>query len=148
VRKSWRSWLPGAKNGTARGVAVWGSPGFRHDGEQIADLLAHCRSLRPRAAAHGVTLDGDPDSLAALDRFLDPMTQNDRHALQIDGGLYLGTAMVRHLPGVRWHLWPNGHPVVKLASGREVDVVAIVRDLADAGQLRLAALYADAAADS
>jgi uncharacterized protein DUF6278 len=55
--------------------------------------------------------------------------------------------MVRHLPGARWHIWPNGHPVVKLASGREADVEAIVSDLAYADQTRLTALFADSGLD-
>ena len=38
------------------------------------------------------------------------------------------TKIVRHLvtavDGARWQVWPIGHPVVRLASRRELDVVA------------------------
>ncbi len=147
MRQFWRARLPRPRHGFARGVAVWGSPGFRHDGEQLADVLADCRNLRAWARARGVDLDDHPDSLARLDRALEPSTEDDRRILEMDGGLYLGTTMVGHLPGARWHIWSNGHPVVKLDSGRYLDVVAIVNNLADAGESHLAALYTDAAAD-
>jgi len=145
--QSWRQWLHGPKHGTARGIVVFGSPGFRRDAERIADLLAKCPDLRALAAAHGVTLDSHPDSLTRLDSFLHLTSEADRRVLQSEGGLYVGTVMVRHLPGARWHVWPNGHPVVRLASGREVDVVAIVHDRVSAGEARLAALYANATAE-
>jgi hypothetical protein len=68
-----------------------------------------------------------------------------RRALDNDCGLYLGTVIVGHQPHARWHVWPNGHPVIRLASGRELDVVAAVHDQAHAAQSRLATLYAAAA---
>jgi Family of unknown function (DUF6278) len=145
--RAWRAWLPGPKHRVARGVAVHGSPGFRRDGDRLADALADCRNLRAWARERGVDLDNHPDSLARLDRALEPSTEDDRRILEMDGGLYLGTTMVRHIPGARWRIWPNGHPVVKLHSGRELDVVAIASNLAGAGESRLAVLYADAAAD-
>jgi hypothetical protein len=145
MRRFRRTWLPGPKHGVARVVAVLGSPGFRRDSEQIADQMADCRNLRAWAGAHGGDLDDGPGSLSWLDRALDPLSEADRRLLQVEGGLYLGTVMVGHLAGARWHIWPNGHPVVKLGSGHELDVVAIVGNPAGAGQSRLAALYTDAA---
>jgi hypothetical protein len=53
--------------------------------------------------------------------------------------------MVRNLPHAQWHVWPNGHPVVRLPSGRTFDVVAMVERQASTGELHLANLYADAA---
>src|SRR5258706_2515111 len=145
VAQSGRGWLPSPKHGTARGVAVWGRPRLQRHSERLVGLLAGCPNLRACAAAHGLILDDHPDSLAALDRVLDPRSDADGRALHRDGGRDRGTVMARHRPGTPWHPWPNGHPVIKLASGRAVDVIAIVSDLADAGQARLAALYADAA---
>ena len=47
----------------------------------------------------------------------------------------------------RWRLWPNGHPVVHLASGRDLDVAAMASDRVSKGAPLLADVYADAAAD-
>jgi hypothetical protein len=43
-------------------------------------------------------------------------------------GLYLGSLIVATVPGACWVMWPNGHPVVGFASGRELDTTAIVRE--------------------
>lgn len=129
----------------ARGIVVHGSPGFRKDTAQLTDLLADCRKLRAWAQEHEVNLDDSPHSLAALDQGLGLATEDMRRALENDCGLYLGTVIVRFRSHARWHVWPNGHPVVRLASGRELDVIAAVQDKANAGQSPLAALYADAA---
>jgi hypothetical protein len=129
----------------ARGVAVHGSPGFREDAPRLACLLADCRNLRAWAGQHEVNLDDSPGSLAALDQALSAASEDVRGRLENDCGLYLGTVIVHHQARARWHVWPNGQPVVRLASGRELDVVAAVHDQAHAGQPRLAALYVDAA---
>jgi hypothetical protein len=141
----WRRWLPGPKHGLARGVGVWGSPGFRKDGRGLADLLADCRTLRRWAAVHSVNLDNGPASLVALDEALD--LADDKRAttdLANDAGCYLGTVLVQHDDLARWKVWPNEHPVVRLASGRDVDVGGIVNDAARTGKLGLAKLYEDA----
>jgi Family of unknown function (DUF6278) len=143
----WRQWLPGPKHGVARGIAVHGSPGFQRDAERLTDHLADCRKLRAWARDHGVDLDDTPGSLAALDEGLSPLTGETRRLLESDGGLYLGTVLVRHVHQGRWQVWPNGHPVVRLPSGGDLDVVAIVSNGARAGQPDLAALYADAIGD-
>ena len=143
----WRQWLRGPKYGLPRGIVVHGSPGFRKDAERLTDLLGDCRNLRAWARNHGVGLDDTPGSLAALDEALDPLTGETRRLLETDGGLYLGTVLVRHLRQARWQVWPNGHPVVRLPLGRDFDVVAAVNDGARAGQPGLAARYADAIAE-
>jgi hypothetical protein len=61
-------------------------------------------------------------------------------------GLFLGTVIVSTIHGAHWRLWPNGHPVVRLASGRDLDVIALANDRLRSGQPRLAAVYNDAAA--
>ncbi|HVB70145.1 MAG TPA: DUF6278 family protein [Acidimicrobiales bacterium] len=43
-----------------------------------------------------------------------------------EAGLFLGGVLVNVIDGARWVAWPNGHPVVRLVSGREVDVTALV----------------------
>lgn len=145
MRQSWRRWLPGPKHGIARGIVVYGSRGSQHDPEQVTDLLSSCRRLRDWARGHQVNLDDHPASLAALDRSLDPRRDEAVSLLETEGGLYVGTVLVRSLPHADWHIWPNGHPVVQLSSGRTLDVIALVSGQASTGRLHLAALYADAA---
>jgi hypothetical protein len=144
VSQFWRPWLQSPKHGLARRVAVYGSSGFQKDSARLADHLADCRKLRAWAQERDVGLDDGPGSLAALDHALDPVSQDARRALDNDCGLYLGTVIVHHQHGAQWHVWPNGHPVVLLASGRVLDVVAAVHDQPHSGQSRLATLYADA----
>jgi hypothetical protein len=133
ITSFWRPSLPSAKHGPARGVAVFGSPGFK-DPRRLADHLADCRSLRAWADDHGLRLDGSPESLSALDealeRFGDQQTKED---LANQAGLYLGTAIIRHDDRARWQVWPNGHPVVRMPSRHDLDVVAIFNDTTRSG---------------
>jgi len=62
-----------------------------------------------------------------------------------EGGLFLGTVLVVNVPGARWRLWPNGHPVIRLPSGRDLGVVALAHDRATKGTPLLADIYATAA---
>ena len=62
-----------------------------------------------------------------------------------DAGLYLGTVVVRTVPGARWEIWPNGQPVVRLDSGREIDVVEAGQAWAASGAPELSQLYAEVA---
>jgi hypothetical protein len=61
-------------------------------------------------------------------------------------GLFLGTVIIATVPGTRWWLWPNGHPVVRLPSSGDLDVVAMANDRVSKGAPLLADVYADAAA--
>ncbi len=133
------------RHGIARGVAVT-APGAV-DQEGVAELLAECELLREQASAAGVELDDSAASLAALDQ-LPPQWRDDPDNLSWlgnDAGLYLGTVIVRSVPGAVWQIWPNGHPVVRLASGREIDVVAAGHAWAAGGTPELAQVHAEAA---
>ncbi|MGW0815822.1 DUF6278 family protein [Streptomyces viridiviolaceus] len=117
------------------------------DPEGIADLLAECELLRSQASREGVRLDDSAASLEALDQVL-PRWRDDAEILPWlgnDAGLYLGTVIVRTVPGAAWHLWPDGRLVVRLASGREFDVVAAGHEWAAAGVPELSQLYAEVA---
>ncbi|MDQ2850390.1 MAG: DUF6278 family protein [Actinomycetota bacterium] len=121
----WRQWLPGPKHGIARGVVVWGSAGAA-DPTATFELMGQCRHLRAWAVDRGIDLDDAPDSLPALDRLVatwsgDPAVSS---ILDLEAGGYLGTVIVRHVPGSAWRSWPNGHPVVHVSSGRDLDVIA------------------------
>ncbi|CAL9601436.1 DUF6278 family protein [Streptomyces sp. enrichment culture] len=127
--------------------------GHRHhkrdafDPAGMAALLSECELLRSQAAEAGVRLDDTVASLEALDQLL-PRWRDDEETLARlgnDAGLYLGTVIVRTVPGAAWELSPDGQPVVRLASGREVDVVAAGRAWAAGGVPELSQLYGEVA---
>jgi hypothetical protein len=131
------------KHGLAFGVAVF-SDGD-HDGEGIAELLSECELLRSQAHQAGIELDDSAASLEALDQLL-PRWRDDEESLPWlgnDAGLYLGSVIVRSVPGAVWEIWPNGQPVVRLTSGREIDVVASGHTWASSGAPELSQLYAE-----
>ncbi|TDC75890.1 DUF6278 family protein [Streptomyces hainanensis] len=118
------------------------------DPEGVAQLLSECELLRARAQRAGVVLrDDSPRSLEALDQLL-PRWRDDPEELPWlanDAGLFLGTVIVRSVPGAYWAPGPDGRPVVVMASGREVDVVATGHEWADTGAPELFQAYAEAA---
>lgn len=124
MQGTWRRWRPGPKHRTAQGVGVFGTSQGAEGAERLSELLARCAKLRELATSHGVTLADDPDSLAVLDRHLDQWsTQLPLHPfLEPEIGCYVGTVIVGHASGARWLVWPNGHPVVHLSSGADLDV--------------------------
>ena len=89
-------------------------------------LLSQCAELRAWATVHGVTLDDEPESLSVLDRLLDAWNAEPqiRSVLVNEVGCYVGTVIAKHVPGARWRVWPNGHPVVQLPAGGDLDVIA------------------------
>ncbi|MEU3482727.1 MULTISPECIES: DUF6278 family protein [Streptomyces] len=120
---------------------------FDRDPEGVGELLAECELLRARVEESGVALDDTPRSLQELDQ-LPPRWRDDPEELPWignDAGLYLGTVIVRNVPGARWHVWPGGGPVVRLASGREIQVVEAGLDWAMTGAPELYQVYAEAA---
>lgn len=136
------------KHGMARGVGV-SSPRAGGDSERaegLAQLLSECELLRGHAAGLGVELDDSAESLEALDQLLPRWRDNPEvmHWLGNDAGLYLGTVLVRTVSGARWRTWPNGQPVVELATGRELDVVEVGHTWAQSGTPELFQCYAEA----
>lgn len=124
----------------ARPPAVW------QDQAGVAQLLSECELLRARAQSAGVRLRDTPKSLAELDQLL-PRWRDDPEELTWlgnDAGLYLGTVIVRTLPGARWEPGPDG-PVVLLGSGRQIDVVRAGQEWAHSGSPELSQLYAEVA---
>lgn len=117
------------------------------DPESPNELLSECELLRDQAGAVGVELDDTPESLTALDQLL-PRWRDDPDItpwLGSDAGLYLGTVIVRTVPGAGWRLWEDGQPVVRLPSGRELDVLEQGVSWAETGAPELSQLYAEAA---
>ncbi|MGV9314682.1 DUF6278 family protein [Streptomyces sp. NPDC003691] len=139
------NWLkrqgPGARS------AVAGAADDPERAAAIAELFAECELLRVRVGRMGLELDDSAASLSALDQ-LPPRWRDDPEELPWignDAGLYLGTVIVRTVPGASWFVWPGGHPVVRLASGREIGVVEAGLDWAVNGAPELSQVYAEAA---
>lgn len=137
---NWRK-RHGEESGAVLSDALSGDP------EGVAQLLSECELLRDQARRAGVELDDTADSLAALDQLL-PRWRDDAEVvpwLGGDAGLYLGTVIVRTVPGSGWMLRPDDQPVVRLASGREVDVLEEGRSWAETGTPELSQIYAEVA---
>ncbi|MGW1378162.1 DUF6278 family protein [Streptomyces sp. NPDC002446] len=118
----------------------------RADPGSVVELLSECELLRAQAAAAGVELDDSARSLERLDQ-LQPVWRDDPEVvpwLGNDAGLYLGTVVVRTVRGAVWHVRPDGQPVVRLESGRVIDVVAAGHAWADVGAPELSQVYAEA----
>lgn len=133
------------RRGPASGAALMGAQ--EEDPQGVAQLLSECELLRARASAAGIGLDDSTASLEALDQMA-PRWRDDPDELPWlgnDAGLYLGTVIVRTVPGAVWQVWPNGRPVVRLASGREVDVVEAGQQWAADGAPELCQCYAEVA---
>ncbi|MGW9458562.1 DUF6278 family protein [Streptomyces globisporus] len=137
---NWRKRQGGTQSGTLAAAV-------ETDPDGVAELLAECELLRVRAGQQGLELDDTPASLAALDQ-LPPRWRDDPEELPWlgnDAGLYLGSVIVRTVPGAAWDIWPSGQPVVRLESGREIHVVAAGLDWAMAGSPELSQVYAESA---
>ncbi|WP_133913927.1 DUF6278 family protein [Streptomyces sp. NBC_00582] len=117
------------------------------DPEGVGELLSECELLRSLAARAGIGLDDTAASLEALDQLV-PRWRDDEEILPWlgnDAGLYLGTVIVRTVPGAGWDFRADGQPVVRLASGREFDVVASGHEWATSGVPELSQLYGEVA---
>ncbi|WP_424890352.1 DUF6278 family protein [Streptomyces sp. XH2] len=137
---SWRK-RHGPGNGAAPSSAV------DRDPEGLAELLSECELLRAHAQSAGVVLDDSPASLEALDQ-LQPRWRDDPELvpwLGNDAGLYLGTVVIRTVRDAGWWIRSDGQPVVRLANGREVDVVEAGQAWAADGAPELSQLYAELA---
>ncbi|MBV9026236.1 MAG: hypothetical protein JO362_21155 [Streptomycetaceae bacterium] len=120
------------------------------DPQGVAELLSECELLRVQAADAGLELDASVASLDALDQ-LTPRWRDAPETfagLGNDAGLYLGTVIVRTVPGACWQVWPDARPMIRLASGREIDVVAAGESWAAVGVPELAQVHAEAAEGS
>lgn len=124
----------------------------RPGAEQLNELLGRCDRLRTWARAHGFELEDVPEDLGLLDQAFEEAINQGGSGLggplpvAGEAGLFLGTVIIATIPGARWRVWPNGHPVVRLLPGRDLDVVAMAHDRVTRGVPLLAAAYASAAA--
>ena len=134
------------KHGIARGVAVYGSSLDHRD--TIDGPLPDLGRLRSWSHSHGVVLADDPAGLEDLDQHLDDWSADPSHHEYIDlgneVGTYLGNVIIKNIAGAQWKVWPNGHPVILLASAREMDVIAMVGDRLKNSHSSLTSIYSSA----
>jgi hypothetical protein len=139
-----RRWM-GPKHGIARGVAVFTSADSRGS-DMVAGPLSNSGRLRQWSLEHGVDLTDDLAGLEVLEAHLDGWNADPRHHERVDlgneVGIYLGNVILKHVADSRWKVWPNGHPVVALKSGRELDVTSMTNDRLNQTGSSLVSIYA------
>lgn len=125
---------------------MFGTPGFTEDSEGLASGLGRSDELVRWLAERGDTLTDAPEDLAVVDGAIDDWKGHPEigPALGNTVGLFLGSVLVRHVDGATWHVWPNGHPVVRLEDGHEYDVVALAGQRVQFGIPTLPSILADA----
>jgi hypothetical protein len=115
----------------ARGASVFGSKGF-DDADRLQNLMLPCEGLRQWSRDHGLTLDDAPPGLKKLDERLDSWNSDVTHHGKVDlsneVGIYLGNVIIKHVEGSQWTVWPNGHPIILLRSGTEIDVTRLTNE--------------------
>jgi hypothetical protein len=125
---------------------VFGPHGFVDDADGLASLLGRRERLAAWLSAQGRSLEETPETLAVVDDLLDGWSTDPEISPRLvnEVGLFLGCVIVRVVTGARWQAWPNGHPVVRLRSGQEYDVVALVEQRLHANGIGLMEVFGDA----
>jgi len=145
VRHGFRRRWMGPKHGMARGVAVFTTSDSRGS-DIVAGPLPDSGRLRQWSLEHGVDLTDDVAGLEVLDAHLDVWNADPSHHERVDlgneVGIYLGNVILKHVADSQWHVWPNGHPVVALKSGRELDVTSMTNDRLNRAGSNLVSIYA------
>jgi len=138
-----RRWL-GHKYGPPRGVAVFRSVGSGSP-DRVENLALSCDGLREWSRDHEVKLDDSPESLNELDEQLDSWNADETHHGKVDlsneVGIYFGSVIIKNLEGSHWRVWPNGHPVIRLSDGKELDVTRLANDRLNHSGPGLGVLY-------
>jgi hypothetical protein len=139
-----RRWL-GHKYGPARGVAVFTNADKRVP-DRYENLALSCDGLRKWSSDRELILDDAPESLSELDKRLDSWSSDETHHGKVDlsneVGIYLGTVIIKNVEGSHWRVWPNGHPVIRLSGGKELDVTRLAHYRIKNSGPGLPALYA------
>ena len=102
--------------------------------------------LKSWSLSQGVVLANDPDGLAELDEHLLEWSADASHHEHVDlgndVGIHLGNVIITNVAGSKWKVWPNGHPVIVLASASELDVIALVNERLKNTDSSLTQIYA------
>jgi hypothetical protein len=140
----------GPKHGPALGVAVFTAKDSVVS-RDMTGTIGDSGRLRQWSIDHGVVLNDDAQSLELLDAHIDEWNADPSHYESVDIGnevsTYLGNVILKNVAGSRWRVWPNGHPVIALASGRELDVTALVGDRLLRSEPSLHSIYAQASSE-
>lgn len=90
-------------------------------------------------------MSGSPEDLALVDGAVDDWKENPEIGPAVGNvvGMFLGTALVQHVDGAQWHVWPNGHPVVRTKSGHEYDVTVLAERRIRLGKPHLSSILAE-----
>lgn len=114
----------GPRYGIARGLAVYGSGA---EGEiDAASTLLQPDELMQWLAARGEPSSATRDALVAVERRREEALADEElgHMMGGELALLLGQVLIAGIDGAHWHVWPNGHPVVRV--GRtDLDVTEI-----------------------
>lgn len=115
---------------------MFGADGFDKNPAGLAELLSHHERLQEWLADQEVTLSYDGEGLARVEGCIDGWRVDPLIGPQLanEVGTYLGSVIVASVPGAVWTVWPNGHPVVTLAGGGEIDAVALTSERVASGQ--------------
>ena len=142
---AWQRRKGGRDRNIAKGLAVFGNPGF-DDPKQLNELLFAHEDVLHWAGERDVPLSNEPDALATLDGVLDEWASDPNIGPQLanEVGVYLGNMIVGHVDGARWTVRPNGHPVVGLTTGLQVDVTDLVSQRLRRGGISLPDIFAEA----
>jgi len=145
MRRNW-PWARGPRRGIARGVAVFGSPGVERDASLLGGLFEDHERLAGWLSAAGQTLRYDANGLAVVEASIDSWHGNSDVApmLANEVGTFLGTVLVKVVDGASWHVWPSGHPVVRVIPKRDIDVVDLAERRISSGRPNLTGILLDA----
>lgn len=145
VRSPWR---PDPRRGRARGVAAFGPSGF-DDPAALGVLFHEHRHLGGWLAQRGLPLRHERVGLSDVDSLLDQWRDDPEIGPMVTNevGLFVGCVLADLVPEAHWAVWPNGHPIVA-DSGRELDVIDIVRRRLETGAPHLPDVLDEAAARS
>ena len=129
---------------------MFGAPGFADDPEGLAVLLGRHERITEWTRAAGLDLQVSASGLQTVDAMIDEWRDDESiaPALSNEVGLFLGDVLLHEVSGSHWHVWPNGHPVIRLKKGQEIDVTAQARTRASEGQPHLSATLEKARAAS
>ena len=140
----------GPKHGPALGVAVFTAKDSVVS-RDMTGAIGESSRLRQWSNDHGVVLNDDAQSLELLDAHIYEWNADPSHYESVDIGnevsTYLGNVILKNVAGSRWRVWPNGHPVIALASGRELDVTSLVGDRLRRSGPSLHSIYAQASSE-
>jgi Family of unknown function (DUF6278) len=142
---AWQRRRSRSDHNVAKELVVFGNPVFQDPKKLNEVLFAHDDVLR-WARERDVSLSNEPDALVTLDGVLDKWASDSTIGpdLANEVGVYLGNIIVGNVRGARWTVLLNGHPVVGLASGRQIDVTELVDQRLRRGGRSLPDIYSDA----